>query len=193
MSKIIASRRLGAFTALAVTLALGACTDFRKAAGWDKAPPDEFRVISRAPLSVPPDFGLRPPAPGTPRPQEGTPTDQARSAVTGTRTPARNTSPNAVSRTSPAEQALLTRVGADRITPSIRETVNREASQLADADRSFTDRLIFWRAPSPSGTVVDAEREQQRIRENQALGRTTTDGDTPIIRKRQRGILEGLF
>ncbi|MBL8696942.1 MAG: DUF3035 domain-containing protein [Alphaproteobacteria bacterium] len=195
MSIHSAPRRLSALAVLAVALSLGACTDFRKAAGWDKAPPDEFRVISRAPLSLPPDFGLRPPTPGAPRPQEGTPTDQARSAVTGSRTPARNTSPNAVQRStsSPAEQALLTRVGADRVDPSIRETVNREASQLADAEKTFTDRLIFWRDPPPSGTVIDAEREQQRIRENQALGRSATDGDTPIIRKRQRGLLEGLF
>jgi len=47
--------------------------------------------------------------------------------------------------------------------------------------------------PDPPGTVIDAEREQQRIRENQALGRAPTEGDTPIIRRRQRGILEGIF
>ncbi|MBM3523774.1 MAG: DUF3035 domain-containing protein [Alphaproteobacteria bacterium] len=189
------ARNLHVAAALVALLSLGACADVRKAAGWDKAPPDEFRVMSRAPLSLPPDFGLRPPTPGAPRPQEGTPTDQARSAVTGSRNPARNTSPNAVQRSpsSAGEQALLSRVGADRVDPSIRETINREAGQLADADRSLTDRLIFWRDPSPAGTVIDAEREQQRIRENQALGRSTTDGDTPIIRRRQRGFLEGLF
>lgn len=195
MSSVRVPRFLCAVAALGAVMSLGACADVRKAAGWDKAPPDEFRVQSRAPLSLPPDFGLRPPTPGAPRPQEGTPTDQARSAVTGSRAPARNTSPNAVQRStsSPAEQALLSRVGADRVDPTIRETVNREASQLADAERSFTDRLIFWRDPPPPGTVIDAEREQQRIRENQALGRSTTDGDTPIIRRRQRSLLEGLF
>ena len=34
--------------------------------------PDEFAVESRAPLTVPPDFDLRPPEPGAPRPQEKT-------------------------------------------------------------------------------------------------------------------------
>ena len=43
---------------------LNACSDTRAALGLDKAPPDEFAVFSRAPLSLPPDFGLRPPAPG---------------------------------------------------------------------------------------------------------------------------------
>lgn len=185
---------------LAGTLALGGCGDVRKAAGWDKNPPDEFRVVSRAPLSLPPDFGLRPPAPGAPRPQEGTTTDQARSVVTGGRTPQRTTGTGPAASVpvqrqtqTAGEAALLSRVGADRIDPTIRTTVDREANAVADADRSFTDRLIFWRQPDPPGTVVDAEREQQRIRENQALGRAPTAGDTPIIRRRQRGLLEGIF
>src|SRR5690606_8017380 len=119
MSTASAPRPQRLLIVLAIAVALGACTDFRKAAGWDKTPPDEFRVLSRAPLSLPPDFGLRPPSPGAPRPQEGSTTDQARNVVTGSRSPARNTSPNAVSRLSPAEQALLTRVGADRVDPAI--------------------------------------------------------------------------
>jgi hypothetical protein len=185
---------------VAGALALGGCADARKAVGWDKNPPDEFRVVSRAPLSLPPDFGLRPPTPGAPRPQEGSTTDQARNAVTGGRSPARTTGAGPAASVpvqrqtqSTGEAALLTRAGADRIDPTIRSTVDREARAVADADRSFTDRLIFWREPDPPGTVIDAEREQQRIRENQALGRAPTDGDTPIIRRRQRGILEGLF
>jgi hypothetical protein len=32
--------------------------------------PDEFEVVQRAPLTIPPDFDLRPPKPGSPRPQE---------------------------------------------------------------------------------------------------------------------------
>jgi hypothetical protein len=157
--------------------------------------------MSRAPLSIPPDFGLRPPTPGAPRPQEGTTTDQARNAVTGGRTPQRTTGAGPAASapvqrqggTSSGEQALLSRAGADRIDPAIRSTVDREARATAEADRSFTDRLIFWRAPDPPGSVVDPQREQQRIRENQALGRAPTDGDTPVIRRRQRGFLEGLF
>ncbi len=36
----------------------------------DPTSPDEFAVESRAPLTIPPDFDLRPPQPGAPRPQE---------------------------------------------------------------------------------------------------------------------------
>jgi len=43
--------------------------------------PDEFRVVTKAPLVVPPDFSLRPPAPGKPRPQELQPESAARTAL----------------------------------------------------------------------------------------------------------------
>ena len=46
--------------------ALSSCADARRALGYDKAPPDEFSVIARAPLSQPPDYNLRPPTPAPP-------------------------------------------------------------------------------------------------------------------------------
>ncbi|MBM3629375.1 MAG: DUF3035 domain-containing protein [Alphaproteobacteria bacterium] len=194
-----ASRNVLAVPVLLLALGLGGCSEARRAVGWDKAPPDEFKILTRAPLAMPPDYGLRPPTPGAPRPQEGSTTDQARTAITGGRPGARAGAGAAAGagavagRASAGEAALLEKSGADRADPAIRQTVDREARAVADADRSFTDRLIFWREPEPPGTVIDAEREQQRLRENQALGRAANAGDTPIVRRRQRGLLEGLF
>src|SRR3546814_8606133 len=45
--------------------------------------PDEFAVQRQAPLVVPPDFNLVPPAPGSPRPSEGTAAEQALEALFG--------------------------------------------------------------------------------------------------------------
>ena len=45
--------------------------------------PDEFAVQRQAPLVVPPDFSLTPPAPGAPRPTEGTASEQALEALFG--------------------------------------------------------------------------------------------------------------
>jgi len=183
-------RHLAVATLVVLAAPLGGCGEARKAIGWDKNPPDEFRILTRAPLAVPPDFGLRPPAPGAPRPQEGTTTDQARNALTGGRAAPRGAGDPAGS---VGVAALLQRAGADRADPQIRGVVDRESKALADAERSFADRLIFWRSPDPPGVVVDAEREQQRLRENQALGLPSTEGESPIVRRRQRGFLEGLF
>ncbi len=47
----------------------------------DRVGPDEFAVESRAPLTIPPEFNLRPPQPGAPRPQEATAADKARKVI----------------------------------------------------------------------------------------------------------------
>lgn len=49
----------------------------------DRDRPDEFAVQRQAPLVVPPDFNLVPPAPGAPRPAEGTASDQALDVLFG--------------------------------------------------------------------------------------------------------------
>jgi hypothetical protein len=54
---------------------------FRQLIGLDKVGPDEFAVESRAPLTIPPDFELRPPQPGASRPQEVTAAERARRAI----------------------------------------------------------------------------------------------------------------
>ena len=175
--------------ALLAGLALSGCGDARKALGYDKAPPDEFRIVTRAPLSLPPDYALRPPTPGAARPQDQTSPEAARSALLGA--PAAR--PAAPAGASAGEAALLAKVGTPRTDPRIRELVDRESTAIADADRSFFDRLVFWQKPPEPGSVVDPQREAQRLRENQALGRTVTDGDTPTIRRRKKGALEGIF
>ena len=45
--------------------------------------PDEFAVQRQAPLVIPPEFDLVPPAPGAPRPTEGTAAQQALEALFG--------------------------------------------------------------------------------------------------------------
>jgi hypothetical protein len=66
---------------LAAGLLLAGCSDFKRITGIEPTSPDEFAVESRAPLTIPPDFNLRPPAPGAARPQEGNIADKARGVV----------------------------------------------------------------------------------------------------------------
>src|SRR5579883_113063 len=68
---------------MAATVALSGCKSTKRALGLDKTVPDEFAVAAPAPLSVPPDFNLRPPAPGEDRPQQLTPAEEARAALVG--------------------------------------------------------------------------------------------------------------
>ena len=93
----------------------------------------------------------------------------------------------------PGDLVLLKRVGADSIQPDIRVLVNKENQSLLEADKSFSDRIVFWRKAEPPGTSVDPARETQRLRENQALGKSVSDGETPQIQRRKKAWLEGVF
>ena len=65
--------------ALAAALLAGGCEDTKEALGLSgKKAPDEFAVYAHAPLSLPPDYALRPPAPGAKRPQDEAARDSAR-------------------------------------------------------------------------------------------------------------------
>ena len=168
-------------------LGLGECSgDVGKMMGFDKAPPDEFRVVSRAPLSIPPEFGLRPPEPGAPRPQESSPTQEAETALLGREARQRQAQQLTEERSgkSAGEIALLEKADAFGIERDIRRVVNEESAVLASADDGFIDTLLFWREKEQPGTVVDANEEARRLRENQSLGKSATTGDTPMIRRK---------
>jgi hypothetical protein len=64
-----------------IVLLAGCSTSVKQAIGLEAQAPDEFAVESRAPLTVPPEFDLRPPAPGAPRPQDTSPAASAQQAI----------------------------------------------------------------------------------------------------------------
>lgn len=184
-----------AWIVLAGVVALSAtgCDNAKRLLGQGKRTPDEFAVYSRAPLSVPPDFGLRPPAPGQDPPQLVSPKDQARSAILGKREEGVQPSRALPKDLSPGMQSLLKSVGADRADPEIRAIVAKETSILAEEDQSLTERIMMWGTPNEYGTVVDANKEAKRLQENQALGQPLGQGETPTISRKRKALLEGLF
>ena len=182
---------LAATALLAASLA--GCSSLRNTFGVERGGPDEFTVVRQAPLTLPPDYNLRPPQPGVPRPQEGTAQAQARSAVVGSQSGlVVGSGLGSVSSQSSGEAALLQQAGAAQIDPSIRDTLNQEAG-FDTVDRGFLEGLIFWRKPEPAGDVVDPEAEAARLKTNAEQGLPATAGDTPIIKRRKKALLEGIF
>src|SRR6516225_4880817 len=98
-------QRLIAVSALIAAAGLAGCQSTRQALGMTKVTPDEFRVVTKAPLVLPPDYSLRPPAPGEPRPQELQPESAARTALLGQREGEVR---------SEGEKLLVTKAGADK-------------------------------------------------------------------------------
>lgn len=194
--------------------AVSGCSGTREVLGLDKKPaPDEFQVTTRQPLALPPNYQLRPPQPGA-QPLEAAVTEQAKQTVFG-RDPAQGQSQavvpvgtrNAVAapiaanapatpgfaRRSAGEQALLSRAGASSADPNIRILVDRDSQQIADANKTLVDDLLFWRKPQEAGVMIDADKEAERLKQNQAAGKAATEGDTPTIKRRSRGVLDGLI
>ena len=184
------------FLALA-SLALGGCSALENLGGGKKVSPDEFKIVSHSPLTMPPNAELRPPRPGEPRPQEVTPADQAKEALSpvlaGRSQQARGPGGAAAGGRTGSEQALVQKAGGSTpIDPNIRSRVNQDTKTINDSDKSFIDSLIFWQDTPPSGVVVDPSKEQQRIRDAQAAGQPA-GGSTATITRRKRGLLEGIF
>ena len=163
---------------LACTLALSACGGAKEKLGLAKQAPDEFAVVKRAPLAMPPDYTLRPPSPGAPRPQETATDTQAREAIFGLATAAA-TNPDS------AEESLLTAAGGDRALPGIRDIVNRETEALQPKEKPVAERLLGFTGlggkDQPPATVVDARAESERLKTNAAEGKSVTDGETPSL------------
>ena len=157
-------------------LALGACENAKEELGLNKQVPDEFKVVKRAPLDLPPDYSLRPPRPGAPRPQEQSTSDQAASTVFGQETS------DVVAATS-GEAALLNRAGSNAADPNIRKTVDEETGELFDRNKPVAEKLFGWGGDKnqASATVVDAKAEAQRLDENAAADKPVTEGETPSI------------
>lgn len=183
--------RLAVLSVVAVSaVALSACGGLRQSIGLTKVVPDEFLTVASAPLTVPPEYGLTPPAPGQPRPQELAPESAARQILLGQR--------QAVTR-SAGETALVTAAGADRADPLARYVVDDEFGDLAHKEESFADRILFWRrddaatqAPTVTQTAqgavtIDAATEAARL---QAL--TGTQSAITIAPRRGGFKLPGL-
>ena len=180
--------RLAAAVVVAGALALGGCSNIKNQLGLGKNAPDEFAVATRAPLTVPPDFRLRPPAPGEQRPQESTAQDRARLALS-------TAGANGVSddARSAGEIAILAQARTDEADADIRRVLDEENAIFAADNQSLLSRIMFWRAKEPPGTIVEPTEESQRIQEASALGLPPNEGESAVIERRDKGFLEGIF
>ena len=158
-------RSVAVLTLAASALALSACGSIRQGVGLSKVVPDEFVTVSTAPLTVPPEYGLRPPAPGQPRPQELAPESAARQILLGQR--------QAITRT-PGEQGLVAQAGADQADPLARYVIDDEFGDIAHKDESWANRVMFWRKD-------DASTQAPTVRQT-AEGQKTIDASTEAAR-----------
>jgi hypothetical protein len=177
----------GAACLMALALSLGGCENVKQQLGLGKSSPDEFNVVTRAPLTLPPDYTLRPPDSTAVGPQETTVQEQVRLILSG----GEGSPPN--SQATAGETALLARAGTDQAMSNIRQVLNEENSIYADEDQAFVDSLIFWRDDVGSEVLVDPTKEAQRLQEAEALGDVPTGDNSAVIERKEKGLLEDIF
>ena len=102
---------------------------------FNRARPDEFAVQRQAPLVIPPDFSLVPPAPGAPRPTDTSTAQQAQSALFGAPQPR-----------SGVESSVNSKAGL--AAPAIRSTVGDSGTNTVDKGETARDIIA---APEGDG------------------------------------------
>ena len=147
----------------AVAFSLSACDSLRREAGLTKQAPDEFAVVTKAPLIIPPNFNLRPPAPGAPPLNQEGPTDTAQSALFNSSDP-QTVAAGMGNNMSLGERMLLANAGVQNADPAIRAELEADArASAAAADQSFTDRVLNGsvtpRANPPKAVEKPAEKD----------------------------------
>ena len=158
------------------------CDSMSKLVFNKKLSPDEFSVFTRAPLSIPRDFGLKAPKPGTPRPQNVSSRDRAEQAVLG-RKANRNQKIASTNRLEGSRGVilLLRDTGGLKAPETIRETLNNEADGQTLAQGSITDKLLFWESKELLDVVVHPLREAHRIKKAKTRGKKVTGQGSVII------------
>lgn len=186
------SAKAGMLAILSLSLAACGGESLSDTLGYGKSAPDEFAIVTKAPLVIPPDYSLRPPQPGAPRPQEMEiqPGVGAQRALIGEQTLTAEVSPSKTM----GEQALLEQTGGAEADPRIRQVVNAETRSLVEQSETFVDDVIFWRKNTPPDErVVNPAEETQRIQGNEAEGKPVTEGETPTVKQKKEGWLSGIF
>ncbi len=172
------------FYSLAALLLCAACggAEVKETLGLNRHSPDEFRVVSRPPLSVPKEFYLYPP------------NEAGEHAAVHKGTDAKSilfdeavSTPSQSSALSGGEVGLLDRMDASKADSNIRETLRKEAGKPDDV--SMLEKLQRKASDDP---VVDAQKERERIQEAKKEGKALDGKDVPTLEENE-STLDWLF
>ena len=157
---------LGAVTLLSM---LSACSDFRKAIGTEKSSPDEFQVVVRPSLVLPPNFSSLPTAATCAQTAATVASDaQAQASVLlGAR------------ETGASDYSDI--FAFDKIVEDVRSKVDEETAGIK-FERRLPIQVLFGGLPDV-GPVIDKMAEDRRIRRNRLENRSLSYGATPAIDK----------
>ncbi len=163
-SPIFAARLALSLVAALSLAACGGSKSMREAAGLVAPPPDEFMVVARAPLELPPSLSaLPPPQAGAPSLVEPDARAQAQAALMGGEVAVATAAPTE------GEAALLTAIGAGPQNAGIRQQIAQD--EPPTTERRFGLTSLFGRK-----IVQDPEAEAGRLSPEQEAERLQREG-----------------
>jgi hypothetical protein len=173
------SKQIALVAVLAAATAASGCSSLSRAVGATRSAPDEFRVMTHAPLSLPPDYNLRPPRPGEARPSERDAASEARTALFGE---------NVGAQASQGERSFVAAAGATAADDNIRQTIDFESQGVVRRNEGFVNRLLAFGGSASTSAPLNAEEEARRLEEQESTRRLTGGGQVVIRRERGGGL-----
>lgn len=199
-------------------LTLTSCsgTTVKDTLGIGRRAPDEFKVVSRPPLSVPPQFNLRPPSNTATSPTVVPADKQAQSIIVGRNQDDNNFDLNeavadtavtpvesdnlpspgtktAAKASRSAESTFMKNIGVDQADPTVRDTLVQQKIEVEEK----RDEAAWWdfysSKPEKKDPLVNAKGEAERIQKNKADNKPVTEGKTPETKDKDRGLLGDLL
>ena len=158
------------------------CTQTTKALGIKKNAPNEFNILTKAPLVVPPEYNLRPPQIGTSSSENNYSQESAREALLGN-----------IDEVEPTrgEVVLMSKAGVGSANPEIRLEIDGSNS-VERKSRGFSDQVLFWKdgsSISSNSTPMDSDVEAKRL---EAIISATGGKDVKITKRPGAAKLPGL-
>jgi hypothetical protein len=143
------------FILTCIILLLNSCGGVKEKIGIIKKAPDEFQVYESKPLSVPPNFELRPPAEG-----EILANENDESIIFSDEN-------NIDKNLTLSDEILLISLGEKEIEKNIRKIINDENS-IQEVDKSLLDKIInfepiFEGKTNKESEIINAVEEKKRI------------------------------
>lgn len=109
---------------------------------FNRERPDEFAVQRQAPLVVPPDFNLAPPAPGAPRPAEGTASQQALDALFGGAAPRSEVETSALDQAGSSVPSIRSMIGDPNTNTVAKGAITRNIIAAPEGDGREAQAVI---------------------------------------------------
>lgn len=135
MRDALFSNKSGVIALSIMLLTLSGCDSVRNTFGLDHYQADAFTVPTNPPLTLPPDYNLRPPAPGTGPRYAVASSDQAQRTLG---------LPQSTDRSSTA--AFIARDSSHTTPENIREVVDQEAREDSTLTGQMGQKMKSWKA-----------------------------------------------